>query len=250
MKIKAMSLETMVSRWEDRRELQNLMGRYTYALLLKQEKDIFDTFWCQAAPDPCLGFNDGYYQGYDAVRGYFNALHEKNLLRTMLIMQDFSDKAQDLTAEELYGAGILEHKPLGNQIIEIAGDGQTAKGFWYVVGKEDEYGASGPLSYWTFGMYGVDFIRENDQWRIWHLTYAEDIHTPCGESWTTQPRQRPKNPAYQLMADFKLPAYTVTAQVHVSYTPDRPFTRTLPLPEAYETFSETFSYGVERGDRS
>ena len=47
MQIKNLSLEDMVSRWEDRREIQNLMGRYTYALLLKQEKDIYDTFWCK-----------------------------------------------------------------------------------------------------------------------------------------------------------------------------------------------------------
>ena len=45
MKRTNMPLEALVTRWEDRREIQNLMGRYTYALLLKQEKDIFDTYW-------------------------------------------------------------------------------------------------------------------------------------------------------------------------------------------------------------
>ena len=44
MKRTNMPLEALVTRWEDRREIQNLMGRYTYALLLKQEKDIFDTY--------------------------------------------------------------------------------------------------------------------------------------------------------------------------------------------------------------
>lgn len=244
MNIEPLSLELLVSRWEDRRELQNLMGRYTYALLLKQEKDIFDTFWCQAAPDPCLGFNDGYYKGYDAVKGYYEALHQKTLLRTSLILEDFSGKIKDRTAEELYGCGVLEHKPLGNQIIEIAGDGETAKCFWYVVGKEDEYGASGPLSYWTFGMYGVDFVREDGTWRIWHLTYAEDVRTPCGESWAGPHKTRPANELYRPMAEYRLPEPTVSALVHTRYAPDRPPARTLPLPEAYGTFAETFSYGV------
>lgn len=238
-----LSLEALVSRWEDRRELQNLMGRYTYALLLKQEKDIYATYWCREA-EPCLAFNGGAYIGRAAVEGYYEACHRKNLLRTELIMQDFAEKSAGMSAEKLYGCGVLDHKPLGNQIIEIAGDGQTAKCFWYAVGKEDEYGVSGPLSYWTFGMFGVDFVRENDEWRIWHLTYVEDIHTPSGESWATAPKERPANPAYKAMAEFKMPEFTRAEPLRELYTPERPFTRTLPLPEAYGTFAETFSYGV------
>ena len=238
-----MPLERLVTRWEDRRELQNLMGRYTYALLLKQEKDIFDTFWCQKA-QPCLGLNQGYYQGAEAVRGYYEARHQRNLLRTRLIMEDFPEQTAGRTADELYGCGVLDHKPLGNQVIEIAEDGQTAKGFWYVVGKEDEYGASGPLSCWTFGMFGVDFVWEDGQWRIWHLTYVEDIHTPCGESWAAPRRERPDNPLYRPMADFRLPEPNVPGPVRVLYSPERPFTPTLPLPERYRTFAETFSYGI------
>lgn len=57
-----LTLEELVCRWEDRREIQNIMGRYTYDLLMKREKDIFATYWCQQAPDPCLGVNEGYYQ--------------------------------------------------------------------------------------------------------------------------------------------------------------------------------------------
>ena len=190
MKRTNMPLEALVTRWEDRREIQNLMGRYTYALLLKQEKDIFDIYWCQNAEAPCLGLNSGYYKGYGAIQSYYEARHQKNLLRTRLIMQDFSSQTEGKSADELYGCGVLDHKPLGNQVIEIAGDGRTAKGFWYVVGKEDEYGESGPLSYWTFGMFGVDFVWEDGQWRIWHLTYVEDIHTPCGESWAAAPKKR------------------------------------------------------------
>lgn len=246
MNLAGMTTEELVSRWEDRREIQNRMGRYTYALLLKQERDLFDRFWCRRAEKPSLGMNDGYYVGYEAVRGYYEALHRKNLLRTSLILRDFADKAEErgLTEEALYGAGVLEHKPLGNQIIEIAADGKTAKAFWYVVGKEDEYGYSGPLSSWTFGMYGVDFVWEDGEWRIWHLTYVEDIHTPCGESWAAEPRQRPENAFYRPMAEFKLPELTIRRQVHSLYTPERPFAKTLPLPEAYDTFADTFSYGI------
>ena len=240
-----MPMEELVERWEDRRELQNLMGRYTYDLLLKKEKDIFDTYWCRSA-EPSLSFNGGSYTGRGAVKGYYDACHRKNLLRTSLIVRDFAEKAAErgLDEEKLYGAGVLDHKPLGNQIIEIAGDRRTAKCFWYVVGKEDEYGRSGPLSCWTFGMFGVDFIMEDGQWRIWHLAYVEDIHTPCGESWAAKPKARPDNPAYAAMAELEMPGFTRAEPLRELYTPQRPFTRTLPLPEPYGTFAETFSYGA------
>ena len=55
MNVNNMDLEMLVNRWEDRRELQNLMGRYTYALLLKEETEIYDTFWCNTAETPSLG---------------------------------------------------------------------------------------------------------------------------------------------------------------------------------------------------
>lgn len=239
-----LTLEELVCRWEDRREIQNIMGRYTYDLLMKREKDIFATYWCQQAPDPCLGVNEGYYQGYEAVRGYYEARHQKNLLRTRLIMEDFAEQTAGVDPDTLYGCGVLDHKPLGNQVIEIAGDGQTAKGFWYVVGKEDEYGASGPLSYWTFGMFGVDFVWEGGQWRIWHLTYVEDVHSPCGESWAAPAKAREANPHYQPIAEFAMPEPTVSTCVRARYTPERPFTKLLPLPQAYRTFAETFSYGM------
>lgn len=246
MKLSGMTTEELVSRWEDRREIQNRMGQYTYALLLKQEKELFDRFWCRQAERPSLGMNEGYYVGYDAIRGYYEALHQQTLLRTSLIARDFADKVKErgLTEEALYGAGVLEHKPLGNQIIEIAADRKTAKAFWYVVGKEDEYGYSGPLSYWTFGMYGVDFVWEDGEWRIWHLVYVEDIHTPCGESWADKPKQRPENEFYRPMVEFKLPELTVRKPVRSLYAPERPFAKTLPLPEAYNAFSDTFSYGI------
>lgn len=41
MKRTNMPLEALVTRWEDRREIQNLMGRYTYALLLQAGKGYF-----------------------------------------------------------------------------------------------------------------------------------------------------------------------------------------------------------------
>ena len=46
------------------------------------------------------------------------------------------------------------------------------------------------------------------------------------------------------MAEFEMPGFTRAEPLRELYTPQRPFTRTLPLPEPYGTFAETFSYGA------
>jgi hypothetical protein len=57
-------------------------------------------------------------------------------------------------------------------IIEIAGDGKTAKGTWYspgmglsahINGTEVSYGGT---FFWE--KYGADFMKENGEWKIWH----------------------------------------------------------------------------------
>jgi hypothetical protein len=46
------------------------------------------------------------------------------------------------------------------------------------------------------------------------------------------------------MKDFKFPEPNVPAVLREAYYPGRPFTESPALPEPYETFAETFSYGI------
>ncbi len=233
----------LTERWEARRAIQNLMAKYAFSILLKREKVLYEDFWTMTQA-PCYGCNEGYYVGAEAVKGYYDALHRKNILRTNLLKKDFPKEYEKLSDEEAYGAGVLNYKPLTNQIIEIAGDGKTAKGFWHVMGMYDEMSSAGPLSYWTCGMFAVDFIKEDENWKIWHLEYLEDIDHPCGENWTEQAKERARNDAYAAMDDFKLPEPTVKKTVRELYYKDRPFSETPPLPEPYESFDSAFSYGI------
>ena len=40
-----LSAEELVGRWEERREIKNLMGRYAVSFLLKKEASMFSDFW-------------------------------------------------------------------------------------------------------------------------------------------------------------------------------------------------------------
>jgi hypothetical protein len=235
--------EQLVGRWEDQRAIKNLMGKYANLTLLNREGEIYDRFWSKAA-DACLGFNDGYYVGDQAVASYYQAVEQRNLLVAQLLRDRFPEQLGGKSDEEIYGIGPFKIKPLYNPVIEVAGDGKTAKGLWSCQGAYNEVGSAGPVANWTWGYFAVDFVKESDGWKIWHLLYVNDVDCICGQSWGKPQQPYPELPEFAPLATFAYPPYTVEQTVRTLYTPERPVTLAPAIPEPYTTFAETFSYGI------
>lgn len=242
--------ELLLARWEDRREVLNLMGKYSAHFLIKLEKDIYDTFWTKSHEDISLGVNNGYYTGAEAVKGYYGALHQANILRSRLIQKAFPDKLGHLSSEEVYGVGMLDYKPLDTPVVQVASDGKTAKGIWCCRGSYSDLSEGGPVSYWEWSCFAVDFIREDDGWKIWHMLYLQDVNSPCGTGWADKFEGYPPVEAFALMKDFEMPEPNEPVTLREIYHPMRHFSPPPDFPEPYDTFSETFSYGMRerRGD--
>lgn len=245
MEERVQSPEHLLTLWEERREILNMMSRYTYCYTIKREKDIFDLFWSHQAPDISLGVNNGYYYGADAVKGYYQGIHEKNLLKSKIICDLFPDRVKDLTEQERYGIGSMEYKPLDTAVVEVAGDLETAKGLWCCRGSYLDLTAGGPVSYWEWSFFAVDFIREGDAWKIWHMRYLMEIDSPCGKSWAQPFAGYPDEPGFEAMAAFKMPEPTHPMVLRELYSPSRQFRPAPRIPEPYDTFANTFSYGME-----
>lgn len=235
--------EALLTRWEARRELQNIMGKLTQSYLMMEEAQIYRRWWSQQE-DVCLGVNTGWYSGAAAVKGYYEALGEKIALASRILQKTFPEKLAEKSDEELYGVGQLGVKPVDTFIIEVAGDGQTAKGLWSLHGTYADMTPSGPVSYWDWGYYCVDFRLEDGSWKIWHMQYLTDINSPTGGDWAAEPLSFPEDPNFAPLKDFVFPQPNIPATLRENYYPGRPFTESPPLPEPYETFAETFSYGM------
>ncbi len=238
------TVEFLVERWEDQRTIKNLMGKYVNCLLLNRQGEIFSRFWSKRA-DVCLTFNDGSYVGGEAVSGYFAAIVERNKLSAKLLQQRLPEKLGGKTEEEIYGIGPFHVKPLTAPVIEVAADGETAKGLWFCLGCDAEVTEAGPVANWTWGYFAGDFVYEDDDWKIWHLQYLNDVDSLCGQSWGRPVTPYPELPEFAPLKDFALPPYTVQREIRALYTPQRPATEVPRIPEPYNTFSETFSYGME-----
>ena len=240
------TLEFMVERWEDQRTVKNLMGKYVNSLLLNRQGEIYKNFFSRR-DDVCLTFNDGSYVGAGAVSGYFAALVERNKLSAKLLQQRMPEKLGGKSEEEIYGIGPFHVKPLTAPVVEVAEDGETAKGLWFCLGCNAEVTERGPEATWTWGYFAGDFVYEDDDWKIWHLQYLNDVDSLCGQSWGREVVPYPELPEFAALKDFAMPPYTVAEPVRALYSADRPLTEAPRIPEPYRTFAETFSYGKELG---
>lgn len=233
----------LLERLEWRREIRNVMGRISHDYAIKQEAQVYDRYFSRRE-DVCLGLNNGYYKGAAAVKGYYDALGEEIRLSSALIAKMFPRELEGKTEDELNGVGMISYLPFESQVIEIADDGQTAKGIWNVRGSTSRLTAAGPVANWIFGWAAVDFVLEDGEWKILNLLLLYNVDHQCGVGFTEPEKVFEPVPEFAPMADFHLPEPNVPMTVMETFRPDRPRTRSPRCPEPYATFADTFSYGI------
>jgi hypothetical protein len=114
--------------------------------------------------------------------------------------------------------------------IQVSGDGKTAKGIWYSPGFLNETGSDGKnKAAFDYKRYGVDFVKEDGEWKIWHFIAFTDWITLPNVSWTEKSSVSNTTIKYQTLTDTKGAESKVKA------------------PRPFKTFSETFSYCPEEG---
>lgn len=241
--MKQYTSDQMLGRWESLREVKNLMGRLSADYCIIQAGHAHERYWSQRE-DVCLGVNDGWYVGAEAVRGYYRSLHEQVQFQSDHIAKLFPEHLGDKTPEEYFGTGMLDYKPVDTCVVEVAGDNRTAKGLWCIRGSHARMTESGPVAYWEWGWFAVDFIREEDGWKIWHMQYLDDILKVQSSKWYGEEVSYPKRPEFAGIEEVKVAAPNKAAVLHQAYTPTRPGIMAPRVPEAYHTFEDTFSYGI------
>ncbi|EME82083.1 uncharacterized protein MYCFIDRAFT_175638 [Pseudocercospora fijiensis CIRAD86] len=68
-------------------------------------------------------------------------------------------------------------------MIEVAGDGKTAKGTWRSPSVQAVMSDAGPEPIWLFGAYAIDFIKKGDDWKIWHFHWYRTIKCNHHKGW-------------------------------------------------------------------
>lgn len=224
------------------REVQNIVGKVAHCDMLA-DYDLVPQFWSKRE-DVCLGFNDGYFKGSEAVKGYYAQKLENAKKLTRLVMEKWADhdKVKGKTEAEMFGAGYVKGTDMHSPVIEVAEDMLSAKALWQFQAADTRVTTRGPLSIWKIGYMAADLILEDDEWKILNLLYAVDIDHPCAEPWT-EPSKYPELEEFSAFAIAE-PVPNIPKEVYKAYTVDRPYQRPPMMPLPYTTLAETFSYGI------
>ena len=217
---------------EDTTAIANIMGAFTFLNCYKQHKRQFENW---STNEPTITLNEGKYVGYEAVKAFFVDYNEAQTRWANETMRKlFPEELGGKSDEEIWAVGSNTVLNFTTPLIEVAFDGQTAKGMWYVYGSTTEVYSTGPKAAWNFGRCAVDFIKEDGVWKIWHMTMFTDIQCPVGGNWG-------KDKMYP-HEGVEIPAPTVKEHYYTGYGEDFLSLVEPPLPEPYDTFANTFSY--------
>lgn len=158
-------LKKKVQKLDDMNEIIQLQGRYQY-LLLKQEWDqVAGRCFARKAEDVRIEASDS---------GVFCG--EKGVLRFF---------AEHMHAVDNEPGAFAMHMAVSPHI-EIADDGMTAKGLWFCPGNFTK--PSGNFGWW-WGMYIIDYIKEDGAWKLWHVNASPFFATPYHVGWLDCPIQ-------------------------------------------------------------
>ena len=227
---------------EKRRKIRNTAGRISHDLCVKEDAQIYERYW-SGRDDVSLTLNAGTYSGKKAVEAYYEACGEEIELTSKLIAEKFPEAFEGKTKEELYGVGMINYTPVDSHVIEIAGDGQSAKALFNVRGSYCYLTPSGPVANWTYGYMAMDLISEDGEYKIWHMQLLYNVDNPCGVNFISPGKNYEPVEGFEKIAEFKMPEPNAGKEAE-HYHPFRQHQITPEVPEPYETFEDTFSYGL------
>ncbi len=236
------ALEREVQRQADYIAIANLMGRYQYLHTAGKMEEIGRELFASELPDAHSEYGPLGVFGPEKSVEFFRAMTER-----------FTHGTGEVEP------GLLELHQITTPVIEVAGDGKTAKAMWMSTGailmRDDPDAPDGQSATWDSGKYAVDFIKLDGVWKIWHLHVCDLWRTDFDENPVTHAGQMQTGTTAEMIASYRareaagetvcpggMPSPDAPTTFCYNYAADsRAPAEPLP-PEPYETFDQTFSY--------
>ncbi|WP_298200710.1 nuclear transport factor 2 family protein [Novosphingobium sp.] len=245
LKAQVAELRQIAQASRDRAQVENLFSRYMYLHNAFRDPEIIPLWAKKGTPGIRAQYsNNGVYTNWDSITAYH--------------------------AQRPHPAGKLIYHYLTTPLIEVAADGQTAKGLWLMSGVESgltsvEAAKAAPdfmyekdvlvdgKRVWMHTImvkYGIDFIKQDGEWKIWHFHCFEVARSPFGTGWIpfaakAQNSSFPDDLMYFGEDGKPVMMPKPDGPVTMRNNPYRTDTGQIldaPPPVPYRTISETFEY--------
>jgi hypothetical protein len=210
-------------------EIQNLMSRYEYWHSAGQN-DKKGKFIAQKTPGVRMEYiTSGVFEGYSGAKKFLADLHGT------------------ATPDRSKYNGAMAVHPLTTPVIEVAGDGQTARGLWISLGVEVGPNMDGtfdkPLqALWVLEEYAADFVKEDGIWKWWRIHLFRVFQCPFEKPWTEIECQDYFDNVLQIRRHFdakgKPDRPTTINKMYSTKEPCLMMEGIPPAPEPYETYEE------------
>ena len=226
----------------DVQEIQNVMSMHEYYHVAGMHREEMEAIWAKKTPGIAMeeAFLNGRYVGLEAVEGYyvdFFALFFENARRE--VRGIFPQVGSETEGAAPFGLQIMH--TLTTPVIEVAEDGQTAKGVWLSPGCITVPVGGKLQALWHWDRYAIDFAKEDGRWKIWHFWVGKEFSTPYEKSWVDSALDSTPGVQFDNIPGFPRPNSPSLA-TYGGYSPFKA-PQFVPIPPVpYRTFSETFSY--------
>ncbi|KAK8087593.1 hypothetical protein PG997_002554 [Apiospora hydei] len=168
LEARVVAAERLAQRAYDRGAVENVFSRYMHLHNVFLDEQIKPLWVARGTPGIRAQYtNVGVYTDYDSVMAYH-------------------------TGRPAPAGKLILHQTT-TPAIEVAEDGETAKGFWLMAGLESgltEAGNVGAMpedlwAHWVWCQYALDFLKQDGEWKIWHFRCLEVSRAPFSENWIT-----------------------------------------------------------------
>ena len=134
------------------------------------------------AKDASFATNTGFYVGLDEVRRHLvNEYREKCVSQKEKYIKAGVDYATD-------GIGMCSMHSATTPVLFVADDGKSAKVLVYDLGMSAEGSPDGSAKcYHEVGLLLIEFLKEDGQWKIWHLVEEHDFTIEAGRDYNEVP---------------------------------------------------------------
>ncbi|MFO1400988.1 MAG: nuclear transport factor 2 family protein [Steroidobacteraceae bacterium] len=237
--------ERALAMWQ----VQGVMSKHEYYHAAGLNSEEIDALWVsptgEYAKTATFASPAWVMNGLDTVKRAYGEQNQQNRVKALEALSKVDPSVKNVPENLGAGHEWAMHTST-TPVIEVAGDGKTAKGIWYspgmglmtsiVDGKPQVRGTF----FWE--KYGGDFVKEDGQWKIWHMQMAYDFTPQLDGKWLEFGKPKGMKEAGERMQQEMPPGFSKPKYSYPSFSPQRSSIIYPPIPEPYYTFGETFSY--------
>lgn len=231
--------EQVIRLW-DMEQVKDLMSRHSYCLSNDQRRKELNDLWVKLPQNrrtASLALNNGYYVGMDEISNYY--VVQNNDLRYEQLKAYCDAHPEIEYNNHNLGIGIMNIHTLNTPVYYISEDGKTARYMGYDAGVYTVGHPDGSAkAYFIYGCVFADLLKENGEWKIWHLVMQHDHSIPAGKDYGDVPvRLGPGDDPY--IEEFGEP--TIKHTVYDPFLGWEYLYQDMPFP--YYSYNDMRSYG-------